>query len=381
LRRHHKDRPALCSAFTEAGNVSNVSSLFSKLIQRRRAAALPFASLLLILLTANISSAIPLAEYRERVRRAATALETLAQQDEDEDERAYAARRAATLGNVHKAVPASVVVEWNGTQTKVDNAWLDEALRDYERGGASDTESTDALARIIERLRALEERLGEIAGEKQAASSRKDEDKRRLAAILQRDEYSRTASGQSAFSRLLERFLKWLKDLFPESKPLQPGAVRPVSTVAQIIVIALAVAVIAFVIWKLGPRLLRRGRGSKRGGKREARVVLGEHLSEDQTASDLLAEAEALARAGNLRAAIRKGYIALLCELGERKIIRLAQSKTNRDYLRAVADHNELHREMQLLTAAFENHWYGFQTPTADDWTAFRTRYHEALRQ
>jgi hypothetical protein len=126
------------------------------------------------------------------------------------------------------------------------------------------------------------------------------------------------------------------------------------------------------------PRFLRR-RKSKKRTKREARIVLGERLEPDQSAGDLLAQAEALARAGDLRAAIRKAYIALLCELGDRKIIRLAQHKTNRDYLRAMRGITPLHDEMRKLTHSFEHHWYGFVPATETEWSAFRSGYQRAV--
>ena len=119
---------------------------------------------------------------------------------------------------------------------------------------------------------------------------------------------------------------------------MPPGQSRSVSTLAQWVVFALALAVIAFIIWKFVPRLLRQRRQGKKRGKRGVRVVLGETLAADQTASDLLAEAEGLARAGHLRAAIRKGYIALLCELGDRKC-QLAQHKLSRSTCRARQAH------------------------------------------
>jgi len=115
---------------------------------------------------------------------------------------------------------------------------------------------------------------------------------------------------------------------------------------------------------------------------REARVVLGERLAPDQTAADLLAEAERMARAGDLRGAIRKAYVALLCELGDRKIVRLARHMTNRDYLKAVRQSTpQLYREMQPLTFNFERHWYGFEAATETDWIDFRTRCRQALAQ
>ena len=334
---------------------------------------------LLIAVSANIALAIPLAEYRERVRRAVTAMESLTLLDEDEDYEAYDARQASTLRSVRQAIRPGETVEWNGTTIQVDNAWLDEALKDYEKLNASNPRRTDALARITERLYALNERLMSIEGSPQQGANT-DEDKRKLAAILAREEYRKKSQEKGALAQLWERFLKWLENLFPRPKLLKPGQSRSVSTLAQWVVFALALAVIIFVAWKFVPRLLRRGGQGRKRGQRTARVVLGETLAADQTASDLLAEAESLARAGHLRAAIRKGYIALLCELGDRKVISLAQHKTNRDYLRAVQGHGALYTELQQLTATFENHWYGFATTTDDDWAAFRAHYHQALK-
>jgi hypothetical protein len=150
---------------------------------------------------------------------------------------------------------------------------------------------------------------------------------------------------------------------------------------AQVLVYALAGAVIVYVSWKLWPRFRPGWSKGKKAKKREARIVLGERLEADQTSADLLAEAESLAREGNLRAAIRKGYIALLCELGDRKLLGLAQHKTNRDYLRSVRSHEQLFREMQVMTTTFENHWYGFEPVSVDDWNMFRARYHQAVKQ
>ena len=97
------------------------------------------------------------------------------------------------------------------------------------------------------------------------------------------------------------------------------------------------------------------------------------------TAADLLAQAESLARNGDLRAAIRKAYIALLCELGDRKLISLAQHKTNRDYLNSVRDKGSLYSGMRKLTQSFELHWYGFVPAGETDWTEFRNGYRKIV--
>ncbi|MCA1638274.1 MAG: DUF4129 domain-containing protein [Acidobacteria bacterium] len=82
---------------------------------------------------------------------------------------------------------------------------------------------------------------------------------------------------------------------------------------------------------------------------------------------------------GNLRGAIRKGYIALLCELGDRKIIGLSRHKTNRDYLRDVSKRRELYENMNGLTNNFERHWYGFDVTQEKDWEEFRNRYKQII--
>jgi hypothetical protein len=123
-----------------------------------------------------------------------------------------------------------------------------------------------------------------------------------------------------------------------------------------------------------------RSRKRKTPKKRKARIVLGERLEPEQTSSDLLSEAEALARSGDLRAAIRKAYIALLVELGDRKVISLAQHKTNRDYLNSLRNIPQLHSRMRGLTDSFERHWYGFAQATPNDWQDFRAGYLSALQ-
>jgi hypothetical protein len=85
-------------------------------------------------------------------------------------------------------------------------------------------------------------------------------------------------------------------------------------------------------------------------------------------------------RNGDIRGAIRKAYIALLVELGDRKLISLAQHKTNRDYLNSVRSLPPLHSTMRGMTDIFERHWYGLEQATPDDWKDFRAGYLAALQ-
>jgi hypothetical protein len=319
--------------------------------------------------------AISLDEYRDRVTRAVTALDSLAQTDEDESTDKYAQRNADTVKAVRETLPASQTVEWGGMSFKVDNSWLHEELDRLPP--TQPLEHVRGVARIKERLLAMSERLTEAQSAAGAAAD-KSAASRKLAEILQRPEYAQKPKDQTFLRRLVDRLLEWLQKFFPKPKPLSPGSAGIFSLIAQILVIALAVGVIGYVIKLLLPRLRKSG-GKKKKEKKTARIVLGETLTPDQTANDLLAEAEALARRGELRAAIRKAYIALLVELGDRKVISLAQHKTNHDYLRAVRSNQPLYGNVKTLTDSFERHWYGLSNATESDWDTFRSGYQKAL--
>jgi hypothetical protein len=133
-------------------------------------------------------------------------------------------------------------------------------------------------------------------------------------------------------------------------------------------------------VYKIVPLLFPKLRRARKPSKKKERIILGERLGDDVTGMDLFAEAERLAREGNLRGAIRKGYIALLCDLSDRKVIGLAHNKTNRDYLRDVRSLRDFHPRMKVITDTFERHWYGLQDSAEQDWARFREDYKEAIR-
>lgn len=331
----------------------------------------------LLQLLATVCLGIPLNEYRKHLESAATTVDTLGQIDESESEADRAARISETITAVRSAVPETENVEWEGIAFHVDNSWLHRELQTFE------TDKPDArsltLKRITERLQGIAQRVAEIENAELVSAASKAETRQKLTQILQRPEYARKPQETSALARLLERFVKWLENLFPKRQPTGGGA-NIFSAIAQIVVVLLALAVIVYAIWMFAPRFFRRGRSRKKE-KSGPRIVLGEKLRPDQSAVDLLAEAEALAQRGELRAAIRKAYIALLVELGDRKVISLAQHKTNRDYLTAIREHVSLYGYVKQLTDSFERHWYGFAKATDADWVTFRAGYKQALIQ
>ncbi|MGZ9271904.1 MAG: DUF4129 domain-containing protein [Candidatus Binatia bacterium] len=345
-----------------------------------KALTICFALLVSLVCFTRISAAT-FAEYRHRVSEAVAAIAQLQATYENEDPSLRERSVRANVDRLVELLPAKETVLLDGQSVTTDNTWLDEALRDYQKANKTEAERVETRARIEERLRAIDERLDEMQRAQPASTNDKDSNKGRLAEILRRPDYNKPAAAAegNALARLWSRFLRWLFSLFPKTKPITPSDSPFISGLAQILVVAVALGGIAFLVWKLAPRYLSNRRSRKKQ-KREARIVLGERLEPDQTAADLLAQAESLARSGDLRGAIRKAYIALLCELGDRKIVSLAQHKTNLDYLNSVRDRVHLYSSMRQLTNSFELHWYGFQPPAENDWNEFRSGYQKALR-
>lgn len=350
------------------------------MIFRRNPLSILIYVALLTLCGTKAAMAISLAEYRDRVHQATVALDSLTTLSEDAGASSRNETEASALENVRRILPPTERVEWEGGVVFVNNEWLHKEIENYERmTSASDEERADALARIAERLHALESRLTEANDAKNSSARDTEAEKGRLAAILRRPEYNTETSRGGALQRMAEQIIKWLRDLFPQMKPIRPGTATRLSNTARILIYVLTIAVILFVVWRYVPGLIRRRRMAKKTTIREARIVLGQTIAPDQSAADLLGEAEMLARQGDVRGAIRKAYIALLCELGDRKILRLAQHKTNRDYLRDVQKRMPLYEEMQPLTINFERHWYGFEAATESDWQDFYARCQKAL--
>jgi hypothetical protein len=328
---------------------------------------------LLFLFPATVA-AIPIAEYQQNIKNAIIALDTLSQSDEDESTSDYEKRYNQTLESVRAALPEHQTVESPEGACEVDNSWLHKELKELTEA----VDRPEKLKQLLESLRAIEARVAE---REDAASPAENKGwaKSRLESILARPEYATGARGPNAFTRLLQDLLRWLQNLFPKRSTMDPGRANVISRIAQILVILAALSVLGYVVKLLLPRF-KRLRKQKTPKKRKARIVLGERLEPEETASDLLSEAETLARNGDLRAAIRKAYIALLVELGDRKLISLAQHKTNRDYLNSLRSAPQLHSRMRGLTDSFERHWYGFAQATPNDWQDFRAAYLAALQ-
>jgi hypothetical protein len=324
--------------------------------------------------------AATLPEYKKKIHNARNSVGILLYSDVDDSnktENLFSERR--TLTEIRAGFSAAEKVEWKGDSIEVENGWILEKLAAFENESNS-TKRKAILNEIYERLGAIETKVDELEKALEAGLS-KDENKQKLAEILRRAEYQKPeAKKENILQKKWREFQEWLDSVFPKSKMGAPstGSFQSFSYVLQLIIFAVVFGIIGFLIYRFAPFLRQRFKMREKKDK-GARVILGETLAADETSQNLFAEAERLAREGNLRAAIRKGYIALLCELSDRKVIGLAQHKTNRDYLRDVRNRKELFQNMTNLTGSFERHWYGFDSTDEQDWEDFRQTYKQAV--
>lgn len=340
--------------------------MFQLSTSRRRNLAL---SLLVLLVTCINVVAVPLSNYHQKIKQAIGTLEPLTQIDDEADVDDIEAQFEESSKTVRSILPEHETVEFEGDSYKVDNSWLHKSLDELDQSA----NRSNQLAQILASLRALEARVADRQSPGRLVDS-KEQAKGRLENILKRPEYNTGEHGSNALARLLQDLMNWLEKILPK-RNLGTGGAGVVSFIAQFLVLALALAVIIYVLKIVFSWVSGRSKKPKRKKVKEPRIVLGETLAPDATATDLLAEAETLARQGDLRAAIRKAYIALLVELGERKLVSLAHHKTNRDYLNSLRSQPQIHSSMRGLTDSFERHWYGFVTATPDDWQHFRAGY------
>jgi hypothetical protein len=288
-----------------------------------------------------------------------------------------ASELANRMSTVKRLLPASEEVEFNDVITRVDNAWLHEAVNNVAKNVEGDADQRHSmLSEISARLA----RLRQSVKAAQTAEDRALQDQgARLDDILARPEYRPEEKRESVIARSIRRITEFivrsLIKLFGGASA--PGGAGLV-TVLRALIFLVVVAALIFGAAKLARRF--QARKKQAAEETETREALGEEIAEDATAADLFAMASELARQGEYRKAIRRAYIALLCDLDQRGKLRLGRSKTNRDYLDAVRSEQRIYPTFSVMTYAFERAWYGQERATEDEFQNFVTLYQEAIK-
>jgi hypothetical protein len=280
---------------------------------------------------------------------------------------------AAEMNDVKRLLPAREEVEFNGSITRIDNAWLHEATDNVVK-------SAEGRLRMLGEISARLARLRQSVKSARTAEDRASQDLRaRLDGILARPEYQPEEKRESTIARGIRRTKEFILRLLrgrSSARAPQAGGEGLVMVFRALIFLVVIVALI-FGAAKLARRFQARRKPVEEAETREA---LGEEIPEDATAADLFTMASELARQGDYRKAIRRAYIALLCDLDQRGKLRLGRSKTNRDYLDAMRSEQRIYPTFTVMTLAFERAWYGQERATEEEFRNFATLYQEAVK-
>ncbi|QQS40834.1 MAG: DUF4129 domain-containing protein [Acidobacteriota bacterium] len=336
-----------------------------------------------VFLCAQAGFAKTVEEYREEVTHLREDFAALLSPSPNEDPAEFERFENEVFAEVREFVSERDAVSFAGSEIEADNRWLLEKIDEYRAGSKTEQERAAILSAVYERLGAIENKLYEIQRARGEPTA-KDQNKQKLSEILSGEEYRR--AGDDSQQSIFARFMKWLEEWFRYLFPPRETAPQPLNTpdlgalgyTLQILLYGIVIVLVGYLIYRFGPRLLNRKRSGESTSKKD-RVVLGEKIDAGVTTEDLFSEAERLVREGRMREALRKGYIALLFGLGERRAIGLAKHKTNRDYLRELAASAELHSVVSGLTVQYERHWYGSSEAADEDWQKFAGGYSEAL--
>jgi hypothetical protein len=242
---------------------------------------------------------------------------------------------------------------------------------------ASDEALKDRKA-AAERLDAVSSRLSTLETQVDApASQRKPSDARAAArAVLSRPEFqSEPAPDPSAFEKVSDKVIAWIKNHWPQWKPVNGPSWSPNIKVIYTILGILVVALFALLVWVIVGAVGRRSARSRVLAVDDTETALVEARDTDS----ILDLADEKARAGDYRSAFRLVYLATLVALDTGGVLRFDRSKTNWEYLRALrsAGRADVYEKMQPLTLDFDRLWYGFAKAGAEDYQRARLRYQE----
>lgn len=286
-----------------------------------------------------------------------------------------AAEIVATMQAVKQLIPAEEDIETDGQVIRANNSWLHAAADLVVKNAYGDEEQVRSmLIEMADRLLILEQRVTASTETVTAADQRAQLEK-----ILARSEYLPEEKKDSVVKKWArkawDQFTNLLAKLFGNRSNAVGNSGTGSVSVVRLVVILVLLAAASFGLVKLLQKLRRR----RKKDDDDIREVLGEELPEDVTAADLLNHARQLAGNGDFRSAIRRAYVASLCELEQRGKVRLHRAKTNRDYLDELKPETSLYPTFSVMTGAFEHVWYGQESATETEFNDFLTLYQEAV--
>lgn len=243
-------------------------------------------------------------------------------------------------------------IEINGQAVRVDNEYLIRLLRAEQ----PDLEKIDGLLSAL--LDAHKTYPKQVFSTAELVS---------LHTILSQPEFAWVEQAPNPlsewFQKIWEAINRWLNKNFGDN-----GISIPVNTtLITVIASILLAAVLVFVFRTLFVDFIKE---SKINGEED-----GE--SEPLTSDAAFERAQQLSRGGDYRSAVRYLYLSSLLLMDERGVLRYDRSKTNREYLRSVANSPELAQPLEEVIEVFDNVWYGYHSLEEDTFKHYSDRVEE----
>lgn len=160
-------------------------------------------------------------------------------------------------------------------------------------------------------------------------------------------------------NRILTEIQRWLNDLLGMTFDV-------VGSDTMLVILSLLLVVVFFFVF----------RTLFVDFAREAKLKEAEE-DEPLTSEAAFNRAQQLSKGGDFRAAVRYLYLSTLLILDERSVMRYDRSKTNREYLRSVANSPELSKPLEEVIEVFDNVWYGYHSLDEETFKHYSGRVEE----
>lgn len=314
-------------------------------------------------------------------------------------------RRAASIV-LAACAAVFALAAWQAPGRAAPAASLQEAYRAVSEAGALDAAAAAALAGEVEpvlaavrdedgldladRLRTarsaeerrrakddLEAHLRSLVSLESSGAQRVEHDRELLERIMAEEGVAEGAAAQAFLRRLQQQVLDWFERVV--SRWFGSDAASAGLEAVYYVVLAASALVAAWLVWRvLSAFLGRSSRGRADRRRRAAGPVEPVVDAARDLPSDALAYAEAEARAGRFREAVRALFGGAARLLVERGAIPVARTRTTAEILHDVLDRAPAaHRPLAALAGVFEPAWYGHVDPGADGYAAARLAYLE----
>ncbi len=242
-------------------------------------------------------------------------------------------------------------VDVDGQIITVDNQYLYTAL-------SADEPDLEQIAGILDALLAAHEKFPNKVFS--------PADIRSLSEILSRPEFQWAEEAPNPvnewFQNLWDSIFRWL------NKILGNGFSIPGGDLLFSVIVSIVLTLILFYVFRtLIVDFVK-----------EARIDGDEDESGEPLTSEAAFEkAQTLSRGGDFRSAVRYLYLSSLLLMDERGVLRYDRSKTNREYLRSVANSPELAKPLEEVIEVFDNVWYGYHSLEEESFKHYSDRVEE----